>query len=62
MSFFDFNNDGIVDLGEEFLAYQIFEDTMRDYKRKTDADYDLDSDDYDEDDYLDCDEFEDDDY
>ena len=27
---FDFNGDGKTDLGEQFLAYQIFEQTMRD--------------------------------
>lgn len=55
---FDFNGDGKTDLGEQFLAYQIFEQTMRDNSDDEDLDDDYD-DDYDDvnltddaDDYL----------
>lgn len=42
---FDFNGDGHTDLGEEFLAYKIFEECTKD----DDLSDDFDSDDFDDD-------------
>ena len=37
---FDFNGDGKTDLGEEFLAYQIFEEVMKEETNDTESDDD----------------------